>query len=81
MANKRGPKLKTLADVSSFLARIIRELYRDNLDLGKAGKLAYMCNVLKGTLEAGDLEQRIETLEAQIRGEAPDPDPKTLLKR
>ena len=69
MPRKRGPKLKTLRDVSTFLGKIIRETYVGDLSSGEAAKLAYVCSVLKSTLEAGDLEKRISELEKQLDDE------------
>lgn len=63
---KRGPKLRSAGDVSSFLARIIRETYKGSLNPKTAGTLGYLCNCLKGCLEASELEQRITTLEEQL---------------
>ena len=65
MAGKRGPRLRDVTEVADFLARIIRETYRGDLDKDIAGRLAYMSNVLKGCLEAGELERRISDLEEQ----------------
>ena len=48
------------------MAKLINRLDRDEIDPVKAGKLAYLCNILKSCLEAGDLERRIEALEAQL---------------
>ena len=67
MPGKKGPRLNNVRDVSVFLAKLIREAYRGDLEERKAGKLAYMCNVLKGCLEVSEIEKRLEVLETQIR--------------
>ena len=46
---------------NSFLPRI-----KGEIEESKAGKLGYLCNILKSCLEAGDLEKRLETLEARL---------------
>jgi len=66
MAGKRAAKLHTITDVSRYLAKLINRLDRDEIEESRAGKLAYMCNVLKSCLETGDLERRLEALEAQL---------------
>ena len=63
MAGKRAAKLHTITDVSRYLAKLINRLDRGEIEQSKAGKLAYMCNILKSCLEAGDLERRVEDLE------------------
>jgi hypothetical protein len=65
MAGKKGARLRTMGDVASYLARLINRLDREEIPESKAGKLGYLCNLLKGTLEASDLEKRLEVLEAQ----------------
>jgi hypothetical protein len=79
MAGKRAARLKGINDVSAYLARLINKLERNEISESKAGKLGYLCNILKSSLEAGDLEQRIETIEMQLHGETPAPKPKTLM--
>ena len=64
---KRGPRLESLNDVSKFMARLIRETYTDRLDPTKAGRLAYMCNILRGCMEASDIERRVEEIEAILK--------------
>ncbi len=59
----RGPKLQTVRDVSVFLARVLREVYKGTLDERRAGVLIYGANVLRGCLQVSDLEERIEQLE------------------
>ena len=68
MAGKKGPRINDIHDISIFLAKLIRETYRGEIDDRKAGKLACMLNILKGCLEASELERRIEELEAQLKG-------------
>ena len=67
MAGKRGPRLKSVGDVADFLAKIIRQAHRGELDAGAAAKLGYLLNILRSCIEAADLEERIEALEAQLQ--------------
>ena len=66
MAKKRVPRIKTVGDVATFLARISRETYRGDLDLGAAKTLTYTLSVLCRALESSDLEQRLEALEKTL---------------
>lgn len=66
---KRGPQLRTVADVAAFLGKVTREVYCDKIDIKKASTIGYLCAQLRGCLEVADLEQRIEVLESQL--EAP----------
>ncbi len=74
MAGKRAAKLQDVRDVCRYVAKLINRLDRDEIDPVKAGKLAYMCNILKSCLEAGDLEGRIEALDDKRQVFFPDSD-------
>ncbi len=63
---KRAPRLRTMADVKTLLARVVRETYTGRLDLGKAKGLGYLLNILKGVVEAHDFEQRLEEVERRM---------------
>ena len=65
----RGPQLKTIRDVSRFLAKLIRETYKGDVNAGVAAKLGYLCGQLKSCLEASDIEKRVEELEKQLDDE------------
>ena len=67
MAGKRATRLKTIVDVSIYLGRIINQLDRDEITESKAGKLGYLCNILKNVLETGALEKRVEAIENTYR--------------
>ena len=69
MAGKRAARLRTIQDISTYLARLINRLDRGEIEEAKASKLGYLCNILKSTLEAGDIEKRLEELEQLIREE------------
>ena len=68
MAGKRATKLYTISDVSRYLAKLINRLDRGEIEESRAGKLGYLCNTLKGCLETGDLEKRVEFLESELEG-------------
>lgn len=66
---KRGPQLRTVADVAAFLGKVIREVYCDKIDIKKASTIGYLCAQLRGCLEVADLETRITTLEQQLEAQ------------
>ena len=66
MGNKRNIKLKTIGDVSIFLAKVINQFNRGEMDGPKASKLGYLCNILIGSLKDSELEKRIGILEDYI---------------
>ena len=58
-----GP-LDTVGGVVTELGRVYREARRGDLDIGEATRLAYILREIRCALEAGDIERRIEALEA-----------------
>lgn len=50
MAGKRNVRLKTVGDVSHFLARLINEARRGEIEVALAGRLAYMANILLNSI-------------------------------
>ena len=65
MGGKRSARLHTQSDVSKYLARLINRVDRDEIDPAKASKIGYLVNILKSTLELGELERRVEALESK----------------
>lgn len=61
----RGVRLKTLADVRRFMAKIINQLHNDEIEESKGRTLAYMSSILKDVLKESDFEERIAQLEKQ----------------
>ena len=59
-------RLQDLKDVRRFLAHIINELNRDEIDPTKAGKLGYLCQVLSRIIEGGDIERRVDQIEKTL---------------
>jgi hypothetical protein len=67
MAGKRNIRLRTISDCNHFLAKLINQLKRDEIDPSKAGKLTYMLNVLIKGLRDAETEQRLLDLEQQLQ--------------
>ena len=69
MSGKRSTRLNNPYDISRYLARIINRLDRGEIDSGTAGKLGYLCNVLRSTMETAELEERVTLLERRNQEE------------
>lgn len=70
MENEKKPKkrrLKSLNDVRRYLAALINDTRNEEIEAGLAGRLAYMLNILKSVITDSDLEQRISTLEKELK--------------
>ena len=63
MSRKR---LKTLEDVRRYLAGLINRLEGGLIDPQVAGKLGYLAQILKGCIEASDIEKRLTNVEAKV---------------
>lgn len=61
-------RLKSLEDVRRYLARLINELRRGEVDPAIAGKVGFLCNVLISIIKDGDLEGRLAAIEAKLNG-------------
>lgn len=66
MAGKRAFRLRSVQDVSVYVARLINRVERGEVDPTVAGRLGYLSNILKGCIEVGDLEARVARLERQV---------------
>ncbi|TAN27438.1 MAG: hypothetical protein EPN31_12140 [Castellaniella sp.] len=55
--------LTTAVDVRRELARLYRGMKAAQIQTADGTKLAYVLNILRQTIEASDIEQRIATLE------------------
>ncbi len=67
MSDKAKPRigrLNTVGGVVTELGRVYREARRGDLDIGEATRLTYILREIRCALEAGDIERRIEALEA-----------------
>ena len=58
-----GP-VDTVGGVVTELGRIYREARRSELDMAEAKGLTYILRELRCALEAGDIERRLDALEA-----------------
>ena len=68
MAGKlKSVRLKTESDVYRYLAKVINQLNRDEIDPNKASRLGYLCNMLVGGLRRNDLEQRLAEIERILK--------------
>lgn len=74
LPRKRLPRMKSAGDVHHFLARIIRELYRGEIEESRASKIGYLCNILLKAIDEGDLEKRIAALEDSLKSRSKDHD-------
>ncbi len=72
MGKKKLPskrRLKTMDDVRRFLADVVNQLNRDEMDAAKASKLGYLCQILARVIEGNDLEARVAELEKAMNGD------------
>lgn len=58
-----GP-LDSIGGVAREMRRVYRLAAREVMEVERASKLIYMLTQIRGALEAGDIERRIEALEA-----------------
>jgi hypothetical protein len=54
-------------DCRRYLASVINRVEAGELDPAKAGRLAYITNILVRIIETSDIEDRLEALEARIK--------------
>jgi len=66
LANKTHARLETIGDVSQFLARIINQLYRGEIEGGTASKLGTLLNIQINALRESELEDRIKRIETLL---------------
>jgi hypothetical protein len=68
---RAAPRLRTVNDIAAFLAKLIRQTYREEIDASRAAKMTYMCNILQKAIEVGDIERRLEALEGKTELKEP----------
>ena len=56
--------LNTVGGVVAELGKVYRHARRGEVDMAEAKALTYVLRELRGALEAGDIERRLEELEA-----------------
>ena len=57
-------RFNTGQDCRRYLASVINRVEAGELDPAKAGRLAYITNILVRVIETSDIEARLEQLEA-----------------
>jgi len=62
-------RFNSLTDCKRFLAKVANDLNDDEITPDKARALGYLVSIMQKILEAGDLEERIAKLEAEMEGE------------
>lgn len=67
MTARKNIKLKTISDVSRFLADLINEVRHDEISEGTAAKLGSLANILVSTIKDGELEERLARVEEQLQ--------------
>jgi hypothetical protein len=63
MSKRAAPRLQTVDDISIFLAKLIRQVYREEFPASSATKIGYLANILISTIETAQIERRLEALE------------------
>jgi len=63
MANKKHIRLNSARDVHKLLSKMINERRRKELDSQECRDIGYLLRILLDSIEAGELENRIENLE------------------
>ncbi len=61
-------RLKTAEDVRVALAKLYRDLERDEVDPKKGRVLVYVLATLSSVIRDSDIEKRLEALEADMEG-------------
>ena len=59
-------RLTTLDDVRRYVAGLINRAESGQIDPGLAGRLGYLCNILKSLIEGSSIEERLRTLEKKL---------------
>ena len=59
-------RLKSTSDVRRYLAYLINSTGAGEIEPQTAGRLAYIANILLKSIEASELEKRIEEIEQKI---------------
>ncbi|MBU0992253.1 MAG: hypothetical protein KJ737_07135 [Proteobacteria bacterium] len=63
----RSIRLKTLADLRRFLARVVNQLHGGQIEEGTARTFAYILSIMKEIIKDSDLEQRLEAVERALK--------------
>ena len=63
MANKKHIRLNSARDAHKLLSKMINERRRNEIDGQECRDIGYLLRILLDSIEAGELEDRIENLE------------------
>lgn len=63
--------MRTADDVRRYVADVLLRLDADELPTEKGRAILYGCGILRQTVEATDLEQRLTALEERLKEDAP----------
>ncbi len=63
MANKKHIRLHSARDVHKLLSKMINERRRKEIDTLECRDIGFLAKILLDSIEAGELEDRIENLE------------------
>lgn len=63
---KNNVRLNNPQGVNRLLQRVINALIQGEIEESKAKTVGYLCNIVLKSLEAGELQERIESLERQV---------------
>ena len=63
---KNNVRLNNPQGVNRLLQRVINALIQGEIEESKAKTVGYLCNIVLKSLEAGELQERIENLERQV---------------
>ena len=66
MANKRHIRLNSARDVHKLLSKMINERRRKEIDGQECRDVGYLLRILLDSIEAGELEDRVEKLETLL---------------
>lgn len=61
-------RLKTLTDIRRFLADALNRYEAEEIDEQRLKTIAYSVNILAGIIKDGELEERVDALEAAQGG-------------
>ena len=66
MANKKHIRLNSARDVQILISKMINERRRGQVDTTECRDIGYLAKILLDSIEAGELEDRIQQLEESI---------------
>lgn len=61
-------RLKKPSDVRRYIASLINRTERGEVDPALAGRLGYLSNILIRAVQSAEIEERLDKIEAKIRG-------------